>query len=66
MHHDNVISMLEAGGNVDVVYLDFAKACDTVDQQLVLTKVKQLGIRGELQWIQEFLSDRTQSVSLNG
>ena len=67
-HHDNVISMLEEGSNVDVIYLDFAKAFDKVDHNIVLNKIQQLGIRGKLlKWISEFLSEnRMQSVIVNG
>ena len=31
-HYDNVIKLLEEGYNVDVVYLDFSKAFDTVSR----------------------------------
>jgi hypothetical protein len=27
-HHDNIMNLIEQGYNVDVVYLDFAKAFD--------------------------------------
>ena len=66
-HHDNIISLLEQGNNVDVVYLDFAKAFDKVDHKIVLAKAFNFGIRGKLlSWIKEFLSNRTQSVIVNG
>ena len=66
-HHDNIISQLEQGKNVDVVYLDFAKAFDKVDHNIVLAKAHNFGIRGKLlAWIKEFLSNRTQSVIVNG
>ena len=31
--------MLEAGGSVDMVYLDFSKACDKVDHGILLHKL---------------------------
>ena len=66
-HHDNIINLLEEGQNVDVIYLDFAKAFDKVDHQIVLEKVQKLGIQGKLlQWIEEFLTNRTQSAMVNG
>ena len=66
-HHDYIISLLEQGQNVDVVYLDFAKAFDKVDHNIVLAKAHKYGIRGKLfDWIKEFLSNRTQSVIVNG
>jgi len=66
-HHDHILSLLEEGLNVDVVYLDFAKAFDKVDHNLVLKKAQAMGIDGQLlSWLQEFLQNRTQSVVVNG
>ena len=66
-HFDNISRMLENGENVDVVYLDFAKAFDKVDFLVTLQKLKSLGITGKLGcWIQAFLTGRTQSVMVNG
>ena len=40
-------------------------ASDTVDHALLLTKLRNYGIRGdELGWFTSYLTDRTQSVSL--
>ena len=66
-HYDDIISKLEEGQNVDVVYLDFAKAFDKVDFNILLRKIEKLGIQGELlNWITEFLTNRKQSVIVNG
>ena len=49
------------------VYLDFAKAFDKVDHDILCYKLKTLGITGILgAWIREFLTERTQRVSANG
>ena len=59
--------IIENGLNVDTVYLDFAKAFDKVDHQIVLKKLSILGVRGKmLSWIESFLTSRTQSVVVNG
>ena len=66
-HYDNVISLQEEGKNVDVVYLDFSNTFDKVDQNILLIKMKLLGIDGKtLRWLQSFLSSRTQRVMVNG
>ena len=66
-HHNNIIHLLEMGYNVDVVYLDFAKAFDKVDHNILLHKLKSHGINGKtLRWIQAFLEKRTQKVVVNG
>ena len=50
----------------DCIYLDFAKAFDRVPHQRLLTKVYNLGIRGNIfNWIKDFLSDRRQRVVIN-
>jgi len=57
-HYDKIISLQESGLNVDVVYLDFSKAFDKVDHNILLCKLKQMGIDGNtLKWLHEFLSN---------
>ena len=66
-HFDSVTRLLESGKAVDVVYLDFAKAFDKVDIGITLTKLKALGIHGDLgRWLRSFLTGRSQSVLING
>ena len=66
-HHEEILRMLEAGENVDVIYLDFLKAFDKVDIGILLRKVKSLGITGKLgRWIHSFLTGRQQVVIVNG
>ena len=66
-HFDYISQQLEKGHNVDVVYLDFAKAFDKVDFLITMEKLKKLGIAGKIgRWIHAFLTNRTQSVILEG
>ena len=66
-HFDLITQMLEEGKNIDVVYLDFAKAFDKLDFQITLNKLKKLGIQGKvLEWIQAFLTYRKQYVCVDG
>lgn len=66
-HYDEILSILETGKNADVVYLDFSKAFDKVDHNLVLSKIQNLGIGGKiLTWIQSFLTNRKQTIIVDG
>ena len=52
---------------VDAAYLDFRKAFDTVPHKRLISKLRGYGVEGRLlDWIQDFLSDRSQYVSVNG
>ncbi|BHF65315.1 hypothetical protein SprV_0200832500 [Sparganum proliferum] len=56
---------LEEGFKVDVVYIDFRKAFDTVPHQRLLHKLSAIGIRGDLlNWIGAFLFGRKQRVCI--
>ena len=55
------------GGVTDTIYLDFAKAFDTVPHLRLIGKLKSYGIEGDiLKWIRAFLSGSTQVVKANG
>ena len=59
-------SMLDEGGGIEVVFLDFRKAFDSVPHQRLLKKVKAHGIDGKLlKWIESFLTGRKQRVCVN-
>ena len=62
-HNDWVLQTLAEGRNVDVVFLDFAKASDKVDHSTLLRRVKGLGITGNLgRWMHGFLTRRVQTI----
>ena len=64
---DKCLETTVTGGVVDSIYLDFAKAFDTVPHSRLLAKLRSYGIREQLlQWISVFLHDRTQVVVVNG
>ena len=61
------VEWLDEGGSVDVCYLDFMKAFDTVPHRRLASKIRSYGITGHvLAWIQSFLSNRSQRVHING
>ena len=58
---------LDSKGWVDVIYLDIAKAFDSVSHKKLLHKLQNVGITGlMLKWIAAFLSNRSQTVNING
>ncbi len=58
---------MDEGGCVDVIYMDFQKAFDTVPHRRLLTKLERYGIKGDLlMWIKSFLTGRRQAVIVNG
>ena len=66
-HQNSIISSLQHACNIDVIYLDYSKAFDTVDHGILLHKMKNLGISGKLGiWISNFLQDRIQRVVIDG
>ena len=61
--NDWVIESLEAGSNVDLLYLDFAKAFDLVDLSIMVTKLNKAGVGGKaLGFLKSFLSGRSQKI----
>lgn len=66
-HHEKILTSLEHDTNVDVIYLDFAKAYDKVDHGILLHKVREIGITGKVgQWLHSFLTNRQQVVMVDG
>ena len=59
--------LLDKRVQVDTIYLDFAKAFDRVDHQLLLKKLRLFGINGSLLcWFSDYLHFRFQKVSVLG
>ena len=64
--HD-LLKRLDAKEEVDMGVLDFSKAFDVVPHRRLMSKLRLYGIHGKnSQWINSFLTGRTQSVIVNG
>ena len=64
---DRCAESVSKGCVVDAIYLDFAKAFDTVPHRRLIGKLQAYGIKGEmLKWVESFLSERVQEVLVNG
>ena len=58
---------LDRNIQTDVIYLDFSKAFDIVDHNILLAKLNAYGISGNLlSWLTNYLSGRFQRVVLEG
>ena len=60
------INAIDKHETVDIINLDIAKAFDTVSHQKLIYKLFSLGVEGQLlNWIQAYLTNRSQFVCLN-
>lgn len=68
----NLLHCLEAwtqahddGFPIDAIYVDFERAFDTVPHKRLISKLEHFGVRGtHLQWIKNYLSNRTFQVRI--
>ena len=66
-HYSDVFEALAEGVRLDTIYLDFAKAFDKVNHDILLKKVLNHKIKGKIaRWIQSFLFNRKYRVIANG
>ncbi len=64
---DHWTEIMDGGGDVDAVYLDFSKCFDSVPHERLLMKLDRYGIKGRLwKWVADFLRGRHQQVSIRG
>ena len=63
---DRITKSLDNGETALGIYLDFSKAFDTVNHEILLKKLHHYGIRGNAYaWFQSYLSGRVQYVTYN-
>ena len=66
VHYKDIYEAMEEGVRIDTVFLDFSKAFDKVDHNILLKKLAKHGIKGKIgNWIKEFLTNRKFCVIAN-
>ena len=64
---DQISKALENGEYIVGVFLDFSKAFDTVNHDILFKKLEMYGIRGlALNWFKSYLVNRCKFVEYNG
>jgi len=64
---DFVFESFNAKISLLAVFLDFSKAFDTVNHQILCTKLHHMGFRGvALEWFRSYLANRKQFVDIGG
>ena len=65
-HTYSIFSSLVDGDSVDCIYIDYAKAFDKVDHNILIKKLNHYGVNCKyINWIQSFLQGRSQTVFVN-
>ena len=65
--YDKVTRSVDEGQAVDVVYLDFSKASDTVPHNILVEKLAAHGLDGRtLRWVKHWLDGQVQRVVVSG
>ncbi|CAM4637477.1 unnamed protein product [Lepidochelys kempii] len=65
--YDEITGSVDEGKAVDVLFLDFSKAFDTVSHSILASKLKKHGLdEWTVKWIESWLDHRAQQVVING
>ncbi|CAM4549252.1 unnamed protein product [Lepidochelys kempii] len=65
--YDEIIGSVNEGKAVDMLFLDFSKAFDTVSHSILASKLKTYGLdEWTIRWIESWLGHRAQWVVING
>ncbi|KAF4804844.1 RNA-directed DNA polymerase from mobile element jockey-like protein [Turdus rufiventris] len=65
--YDNAIHLVDQGKPVDVIFLDFSKAFDTVSPRILLDKMSSPQLdKHIMQWVSNWLTGGAQRVIVNG
>ncbi|CAM5079740.1 unnamed protein product [Natator depressus] len=65
--YDEITGSVDEGKAVDVLFLDFSKAFDTVSHSILVSKLKKYGLdECTTRWVESWLDCRAQRVVING
>ncbi|KAG6929206.1 hypothetical protein G0U57_006166 [Chelydra serpentina] len=65
--YDEITGSVDEGKAVDVLFLDFSKAFDTVSHSILASKLKKYGLdEWMVRWIENWLDGQAQRVVING
>ncbi|CAM4651557.1 unnamed protein product [Lepidochelys kempii] len=65
--YDEITGSVDEGKAVDVLYLDFSKAFDTVSHSILVSKLRKYGLdECTIRWVESWLDCRDQRVVING
>lgn len=63
---DFILNNMNSGKATAALFLDLKKAFDTVDHDILISKLDDFGVKGSaLNWFKSYLTDRSQIVSVN-
>ena len=66
-HHSNILDNMVDGYDTDVIYLDYTRAFDRVDHELLSKKLHLYKLTPKcIKWLESFLSGRNQVVKVAG
>ena len=65
--YDGITSRVDGGRAVDVIYLDFSKAFNSVSHDILLAKLRKCGIdEWTVRWVENWLTGQAQRVVIRG
>lgn len=66
LFNDFLTNSMSNGKQVDVIYTDYSKAFDKINHKILIIKLNNIGIRGDLlRWFTSYVENRCQAVVIN-